>query len=182
MEAPSGEPAIYLSFVPENPIDIPDLLDRVLGIMLSHRAKYALRALMLLAREKSDRPLLISDIAKRQNVPKKFLELILLDLKRSGYVRSFRGRHGGYVLARPADTIYFGQIIRLMDGPLAAIPCASLTAYRRCADCQDEATCAIRRVFRQVRDATSGILDRTSLAEALNGSQAVTLTNLGAGI
>lgn len=150
--------------------------------MLSHRAKYALRALMLLAQEKGDRPLLISDIAKRQNVPKKFLELILLDLKRNGYVRSFRGRQGGYLLARPADSIFFGQVIRLMDGPLAAIPCASLTAYRRCIDCQDESSCAIRRVFRQVRDATASILDRVSLAEALSGNHAATLTNLGAGI
>lgn len=133
--------------------------------MLSHRAKYALRALLLLAQEPPEHPLLIADIAKRQKLPKKFLELILLDLKRGGFVRSVRGRHGGYLLARPADTIFFGQIIRLMDGPLAAIPCASLTAYRRCADCQDEASCSIRRVFRQVRDATAAILDRTSLAE-----------------
>jgi len=133
--------------------------------MLSHRAKYALRALLLLAQEPPEQPLLIADIAKRQKLPKKFLELILLDLKRGGFVRSMRGRHGGYLLARPADTIFLGQIIRLVDGPLAAIPCASLTAYRRCADCQDEASCSIRRVFRQVRDATAAILDRTSLAD-----------------
>lgn len=150
--------------------------------MLSHRAKYALRALLLLAQETGDRPLLIADIAKRQKLPKKFLELILLDLKRSGMVRSFRGRHGGYVLARPADTIFFGQIIRLMDGPLAAIPCASLTAYRRCGDCPDEAACAIRRVFRQVRDATAAILDRTSLADVATKSKAAMLASLGAGI
>ncbi|MEX1110069.1 MAG: Rrf2 family transcriptional regulator [Dongiaceae bacterium] len=150
--------------------------------MLSHRAKYALRALLLLAQETGDRPLLIADIAKRQKLPKKFLELILLDLKRSGMVRSFRGRHGGYVLARPADTIFFGQIIRLMDGPLAAIPCASLTAYRRCSDCPDEAACAIRRVFRQVRDATAAILDRTSLADVATKSKANMLASLGAGI
>lgn len=150
--------------------------------MLSHRAKYALRALLLLAQESGDRPLLIADIAKRQKVPKKFLELILLDLKRGGLVRSYRGRHGGYLLARPADTVFFGQIIRLMDGPLAAIPCASLTAYRRCADCQDEATCAIRRVFRQVRDATAAILDRTSLADVASKPKHAVLANLGAGI
>ncbi len=147
--------------------------------MLSHRAKYAFRALLLLAQEAGDQPLLIADIAKRQKVPKKFLELILLDLKRSGLVRSFRGRHGGYVLARPADTIFFGQIIRLMDGPLAAIPCASLTAYRRCADCQDESSCAIRRVFRQVRDATAAILDRTSLADVMNKTKPSALAEAG---
>jgi Rrf2 family protein len=147
--------------------------------MLSHRAKYALRALTLLAQEPPERPLLIADIAKRQKVPKKFLELILLDLKRHGVVRSFRGRKGGYMLARPADTIFFGQIIRLMDGPLAAIPCASLSAYRRCSDCQDEAACAIRRVMRQVRDSTAAILDRTSLAEAIAKPRSASLLQLG---
>jgi Rrf2 family protein len=147
--------------------------------MLSHRAKYALRALMLMAQEPPERPLLIADIAKRQKLPKKFLELILLDLKRHGVVRSFRGRKGGYMLARPADTIFFGQIIRLMDGPLAAIPCASLSAYRRCSDCQDEAACAIRRVMRQVRDATAAILDRTSLADAVAKPRAASFVQLG---
>lgn len=134
---------------------------------------------MLLAQEPLERPLLIADIAKRQRVPKKFLELILLDLKRHGIVRSFRGRKGGYMLARPADTIFFGQIIRLMDGPLAAIPCASLSAYRRCSDCQEEAACSIRRVMRQVRDATATILDRTSLADALAKPRATNLLELG---
>jgi DNA-binding IscR family transcriptional regulator len=83
------------------------------------------------------------------------------------------------MLARPADTIFFGQIIRLMDGPLAAIPCASLSAYRRCSDCQDEAGCAIRRVMRQVRDATAAILDRTSLADAVAKPRAANLVHLG---
>jgi Rrf2 family protein len=107
----------------------------------------------------------IAAIAEREAVPKKFLEAILLELKRHGLVASLRGRHGGYVLARPRDSITFGQIIRIVDGPLAQVPCASQTAYKRCKDCRDEATCAIRRVLKRVRDASAAILDTATLAE-----------------
>ena len=113
-------------------------------------------------------------------MPRKFLELILLELKRNGLVRSFRGKNGGYILAKQPGDIYFGHVIRLIDGPLAQLPCASKTAYRRCDDCQDEATCAIRKVLRQVRDASSRILDSTSLADAMN--QATPKFDLGANI
>ncbi len=137
--------------------------------MLSQKAKYALRALLMLAEAPADELVLIQDVADRQNVPKKFLELILVELKRHGFAHSQRGRSGGYCLARPADSITFGQVIRAMDGPIAPLPCASLTAYRRCADCGDEKSCAIRKVMRSVRDAMSEILDRTTLADALSG-------------
>jgi len=156
--------------------------------MLSHRAKYALRALQYLAQQEPGEAILISEIAERQAVPKKFLEIILVELKRASLVRSFRGRNGGYALAKPADAIFLGNIVRLMDGPLAALPCASLTAYRRCDDCHDEATCQIRRVFRKVRDATAAILDRTTLADIVRGSanprstKAAALLDLGADI
>ena len=137
--------------------------------MLSQKAKYALRALLMLAEAPADELVLIQDVADRQNVPKKFLELILVELKRHGFAHSQRGRSGGYCLARPADSITFGQVIRAMDGPIAPLPCSSLTAYRRCADCGDEKSCAIRKVMRSVRDAMSEILDRTTLADALSG-------------
>lgn len=154
--------------------------------MLSHRAKYALRALQYLAQQKPDQAVLISEIAEQQAVPKKFLEIILVELKRSGLVRSFRGRNGGYALARPADTIFLGNVVRLMDGPLAALPCASLTGYRRCEDCKDEASCQIRRVFRKVRDATAAILDQTSLADIIREpagrGKTAALENLGVDI
>jgi Rrf2 family protein len=110
----------------------------------------------------------VQEIAERQNVPKKFLELIMLDLKRHGIVYSIRGRGGGFVLARPSDSITFGHVIRLMEGPLAPLPCASVSGYRRCADCLDEKTCVIRKLMRRVRDATADILDRTTLADALH--------------
>jgi Rrf2 family protein len=132
--------------------------------MLSQKAKYALKAMIMLAEQEDDALLQTPDIAEAQKIPRKFLELILLDLKNRGLVHSQRGKRGGYVLAKPAAEITFGQIVRLMDGPLAPIPCASLTAYRRCADCRDEKTCAIRKVMREVRDAVAGVLDHVTLA------------------
>ncbi|WP_374310967.1 Rrf2 family transcriptional regulator [Dongia sp.] len=137
--------------------------------MLSQKAKYAMRALLYLAKAQSAEPVGIAEIAAKQAVPRKFLELILLELKRNGFVQSFRGKHGGYALAKAPEEIHFGEVIRLIDGPLAALPCASLTAYRRCVDCEDEATCVIRRILKQVRDASSSILDRTSLSDVLDG-------------
>jgi len=135
--------------------------------MLSQKCKYALRALLALARENPDELLLVSDIAERENLPKKFLEAILLELNRNGLVRSRRGRGGGYALAKPADLITFGQVVRIMDGPLAPLSCVSVNYYRRCDDCKEEASCEIRKVMRRVRDAIAGELDGTSLAQAL---------------
>ena len=111
--------------------------------MLSQKCKYALQALLVLARENSDELLLVSDIAERENLPKKFLEAILLELNRNGLVRSRRGRGGGYALAKPADLITFGQVVRIMDGPLAPLSCVSVNYYRRCDDCKDEQACEI---------------------------------------
>jgi Rrf2 family protein len=134
--------------------------------MISQRAKYALRALLALAEAPAERPLMISEISRRQAIPKKFLEQILLDLKRAGLVESRRGRLGGYVLARPAERITFGEVLRLVDGPVALLPCLSRIAYRRCADCSDEASCEIRHVFARVAAATREVLDSTSLKDA----------------
>jgi len=109
------------------------------------------------------------DIATGQRVPRKFLELILLDLKGAGLIESQRGRAGGYRLARPvrpAREISFGAVIRLLDGPLALVPCASQTACRACGDCVDEASCTIRRVLGQVRDEAAHIFDAFTLEDA----------------
>lgn len=135
--------------------------------MLSQKCKYALQALMVLARENGDKLLLVSEIAERENLPKKFLEAILLELNRNGLVRSRRGRGGGYALAKPADLITFGQVVRIMDGPLAPLACVSINYYRRCDECRDEQSCEIRRVMRRVRDAIANELDGTSLAKAV---------------
>jgi len=135
--------------------------------VLSQKCKYALQALLVLAREPNDDLLLVSDIAERENLPKKFLEAILLELNRNGLVRSRRGRGGGYALAKPADLITFGQVVRIMDGPLAPLSCVSVNYYRKCDDCKDEETCSIRKVMRRVRDAIAHELDGTTLAGAL---------------
>jgi Rrf2 family protein len=138
--------------------------------LLSQKCKYALQALLVLAREPTDELLLVSEIAERENLPKKFLEAILLELNRNGLVRSRRGRGGGYALAKPADLISFGQVVRIMDGPLAPLSCVSVKFYRRCEDCKDEQTCEIRKVMRRVRNAIAEQLDGTSLQDALNSS------------
>src|SRR5258705_1700960 len=113
--------------------------------MISQRAKYALKALLALARVETSA--MIGDIARQHRIPHKFLEQILLDLKREGLVQSRRGRAGGYALLRPADQITFGEVLRIVDGPIAPLPCLSRTAYRRCADCHSEKSCEVRRVF-----------------------------------
>src|SRR5262245_7062056 len=109
--------------------------------MLTQRSKYALRAMLMLATQKPDQLTLVADIAKKRKVPKKFLELILLDLKKHGLLFAQRGKNGGYRLARPASKITFGEIVRITDGPLAPLACASLSGYERCLDCEDEKTC-----------------------------------------
>ena len=132
--------------------------------MISQRAKYALRALIALARTEASA--MIGDIAKEQRIPHKFLEQILLDLKREGIVRSKRGRFGGYALLRPADQVTFGEVLRLIDGSIAPLPCLSRTAYRRCADCLSEKHCEVRGVFSEVADSARLVLDRTTIAQA----------------
>ncbi len=125
--------------------------------------------MLYLARQKPNELVLVADVAKKAKIPKKFLELILLDLKKRGLLHSQRGKNGGYTLARAANQITFAEIIRITDGPLAPIACASVTAYRKCDDCEDEKTCAIRKVMRGVRDSMSAILDTVTLADSLSG-------------
>jgi Rrf2 family protein len=133
--------------------------------MLSAKAKYGLKALLYLAQREGEGGVQGADIAKNQNIPKKFLDTILLELKNNGLLYSKKGKGGGYTLARPTAKIMVGQIVRILDGPLAPIPCVSDTAYRPCTDCHDEDSCQIRRVMRKVRDATAEILDNTSLRD-----------------
>ena len=133
--------------------------------MLNQRSRYALRALIFIARLGGVAPVPISVIAADQQLPRKFLEAILLDLKNGGVVNSYRGKMGGYRLARPASQISFGEIIRLIEGPLALVPCVSVSAYQRCDDCFEETTCVIRKVMLVVREQTADILDNTTLAD-----------------
>jgi Rrf2 family protein len=133
--------------------------------MLSKRAKYALKALIALASGPRGEPVRIRDLARQERIPQKFLETILLDLRNHGILQSKMGKGGGYYLVRDPRTVMIGQLIRQFDGPLAAVPCASQTAYVRCQDCRDEAGCGVRWVMKGVRDATARILDRTTLAD-----------------
>ncbi len=141
--------------------------------MLTQRSRYGLRAMILLADAAIDGPPVpMSFIAKEAQVPRKFLEIILTELKSANLVTSTRGKHGGFHLARPAHLISLGDIIRVIEGPLALVPCVSRTAYKRCRDCRDEEKCAIRRAMMIVRDDTARILDGTSLADATEENRA----------
>ncbi|HKQ55187.1 MAG TPA: Rrf2 family transcriptional regulator [Methyloceanibacter sp.] len=134
--------------------------------MISQKARYALRALIALAGVDN---MMIADIAAEQRIPRKFLEQILLDLKRHGIVASRRGRLGGYGLLLPPEQITFGRVLRIIDGPIAPLPCLSKIAYRRCPDCRNEATCEIRRVFAKVTESARDVLDRTTIAQSIAG-------------
>jgi len=133
--------------------------------MISQKTRYALRSLLYLVEEGNGGPVQLGTIAETQQVPRKYLELIMLDLKKAGFVNSVRGPSGGYNLARPASEISFGEIIRSLEGPIALVPCASVNFYAKCGDCHDEATCAIRRAFAILRDQSTAVLDSISLAQ-----------------
>jgi Rrf2 family protein len=135
--------------------------------MISKKTKYSLKALIYLARRYEQGPILIADLARDERIPKKFLEAILLALKNNGILHSKKGKGGGYYLGRHPRTITFGQAIRVMEGPLAPVPCVSETSYATCSECDNEITCGIRLVMKDVRDAMAHILDGTSLADAL---------------
>ncbi len=135
--------------------------------MISKKTKYGLKALIYLARQYEKGPILIADLAREERIPKKFLEAILLALKNSGILQSKKGKGGGYYLGKDPKTITFGQAIRVMEGPLAPVPCVSETAYAKCEECESEITCGIRPVMKDLRDAMAKVLDTTTLADAL---------------
>jgi Rrf2 family protein len=140
--------------------------------MLSHKSKYALKALLALGEEYGRGPLLISEIAARERIPKRFLELILLELKNNGILLSKKGKGGGYRLSKPPVQISVGHVLRMLEGPLAPLPCVSKTAYERCKECRDEKTCGIRILMKEVREATAAILDSTTLEDVIKRSKA----------
>ncbi len=133
--------------------------------MLSKKAKYALKALLYLTKKSDKGLVLISDIANEERIPRKFLEAILVELKTQQVVQSTRGKNGGYALCKDPSKVSIGNIIRMIDGPLAPIPCVSHLYYRKCDECVDEETCEIRIVMKKVRDATASILDTTFLTD-----------------
>ena len=136
--------------------------------MLTKKTKYALRALIYLAQRRNEGPVLIARLAADEKIPRKFLERILLELNNEGILQSKKGKGGGYTLHKNADEIKIGDVVRMMDGPLAPVSCVSKTAYSRCKECSEESTCHIRAVMQEVRDAIADILDNTSLADMMN--------------
>ncbi|MCX2679536.1 Rrf2 family transcriptional regulator [Galbibacter sp. EGI 63066] len=133
--------------------------------MLSKKTKYGLKALTYMAKKESRDPVLISKIAKDENISKKFLEIILLQLKNSGFLGSKKGKGGGYYLIREPEDITIASLIRILEGPIAMLPCVSLNFYEKCDDCKDEETCSLSKLMIEVRDSTLKILENKTLAD-----------------
>jgi len=133
--------------------------------MLSQRTRYAIRALQHLADRHGKGPVQLTEISEAQNIPAKFLTVILSEMKRAGLVETLRGKEGGYWLAKPPTEITYGNIVRLTRGSLALVPCASRLAYEKCKNCIDERICRLHRVMLAVRDETANILDQVTLAD-----------------
>jgi len=132
--------------------------------MLSKKTKYGLKALSYLAKQDSNVPVLISDISESENISKKFLESILLTLKKSGVLASKKGKGGGYYLLKKPNEIKISTIIRLLEGPIAMLPCVSLNYYEKCDDCVSEEKCSLNILMAEVRDSTLKILENKTLA------------------
>ncbi len=140
--------------------------------MISRKAKYAIKALKVLAEEYGNGPILIAYISDKENIPRKFLESILLDLRNHGLLQSQKGKGGGYSLRVEPDRINLAQVIRVIDGPIAPTPCVSLNFYVRCDDCDDEVTCTLRPIMLRVRDANLAVYEKTTL-QTLTENEAV---------
>ncbi len=126
--------------------------------MLSMKTQYAFKALMYLAQKDSDEPVLISEISEKKNIPLKFLENILLELKKAGILESKKGKGGGYFFNQPPTDVRLAKVMRLIEGPIALLPCVSLNFYQKCKNC-DEKSCGLSSVMKEVRDATLAILE-----------------------
>jgi Rrf2 family protein len=134
--------------------------------MLTNRAKYAIKALLHLVHKRGQGPVGAGVIAEAEHIPLKFLEIILLQLRNHGLIRSKVGKGGGHELVKEPEDISLLSVVRIIDGPVAPLPCLSHTAYQRCDDCDDEKTCLTRRLFKSVHDASVDIMSTTTLADA----------------
>jgi Rrf2 family protein len=147
--------------------------------MLSHKSKYALKAMLALSNQYGKGPLLIPDIAAREKIPRRFLEVILVELRNQGVVLSKKGKRGGYTLSRSPSEISVGHVLRMIDGTLAPLSCVSKTAYEQCNDCPDEKTCAVRILMKKVRDVTAAIFDSTTFGHLVRISHKSAANNHG---
>ncbi|WP_166963107.1 RrF2 family transcriptional regulator [Yeosuana marina] len=133
--------------------------------MLSKRTKYGLKALTYLARKGGDTPVQVGEIAKSEQIPQKFLESILLTLRKSGCLGSKKGKHGGYYLIKKPSEIIMADVMRALEGPIAMVPCVSLNFYEKCDDCPNEDQCTVNKLMIQVRDSTLKVLRNTTLED-----------------
>ena len=133
--------------------------------MLSKKTKYGIKALTFLARQKDQTPVLIADIARSENISIKFLESILLLLRNSGFLGAKKGKGGGYYLIKDPKEISMAKVYRILEGPIALLPCASHNFYEKCDDCENESTCAAKRLMTEIRDNTLKVLENNSLAD-----------------
>ncbi|MGO1752642.1 MAG: RrF2 family transcriptional regulator [Psychroflexus sp.] len=135
--------------------------------MISKKTKYAINALVYLAKQDNNNPIRISDISESQNIPQKFLEAILLDLKKAGILASKKGKGGGYYMLKAPKEINLAEVMRLFDGAIALLPCVTYNYYERCEECIDEETCGIRDVFYEVRNKTVELLKNADLEQII---------------
>lgn len=136
--------------------------------MLSKKAKYAINALVFIAKSKNENPISVSKIAENQNIPLKFLESILTELKNASVLKSKKGKYGGYLLNMTLDEIHLAKIMRLFDGPIGLLPCVTYEFYERCEECIDEQTCGIRQVAMEIRNETVSRLKSATLSDIIN--------------
>ncbi|GGH40991.1 Rrf2 family transcriptional regulator [Mangrovimonas yunxiaonensis] len=135
--------------------------------MLSKKTKYGLKALTYLARQEGDKPVQISEISEHENISRKFLESILLTLRKNGFLGSKKGKTGGYYLLKDPKDIKMVAVMRILEGPIAMVPCVSLNFYEKCDDCPDENTCSVNKLMLEVRDSTLNIFNNKSLADLI---------------
>lgn len=135
--------------------------------MLSKKTKYGLKALIFIAKQSESAPVLISDISEKEKIPKKFLEAILLDLKKFGILGSKMGKGGGYYLMKDPKTVTAATLIRVLDGPIAMLPCVSLNYYEKCDDCPNEEVCSLNKFLAEVRDNTLNLLQQKTLYDLM---------------
>lgn len=133
--------------------------------MISKKSKYAINALVYLAKNQDQGPVSASSIAESENIPNKFLEAILLDLKKAGILSSKKGANGGYYLHQSPDEINMAEVMRLFDGAIAYLPCVTYKYYERCEECKDEVTCGIRDAFLDLRNKTVEMLKANTLTD-----------------
>lgn len=133
--------------------------------MLSKKTKYGIKALAYIARKKDRKPVQTSEISESENISQKFLESILLELRKSGFLGSKKGKGGGYYLIKEPEEIKMTAVIRVLEGPIAMVPCVSLNYYEKCDDCPDENTCAVHKLMIQVRDASLNVLGENTLRD-----------------